>query len=423
MVIGTEIAAGTIAAEQVQRILAEGLEHLEAQSKSILVILPDQTRSGPTALFFEIFCELLSPKAKCLDFLIALGTHPPLGPEKMDRLLGMDEAERARRYENVKVHNHRWDDPGQLATVGTIPAEKIAEASEGLMAEEVVVRLNKMVIEHDLVIICGPVFPHEVVGFSGGNKYFFPGVAAPEIINFTHWLGAVKTCPRTMGNKYTATRKVIDMAADFLEVQRAGCCFVMRGEELAGVYFGDIEEAWSAAADLSAQVNIRYVEKPYHTVLAVMPKMYEDIWTAGKGMYKLEPVVADGGTLIIWAPHIEEVSYTHGELIEGVGYHVCAFFLKQADMYKDIPGGIRAHCTHVKGIGSFEDGVERPRINVVLATKISPERCRQINLGYSNPDEIEPADYQGREDEGILYVPKAGEILYRLKNPPDWQKA
>ena len=423
MTVGAGTIEGIISEDKVRQIMAEGIDKLEPDGKSVLVILPDHTRTGPIPMFFEYFCELLSPRAKEVNFLIALGTHPPLETEKMASLLGMDGTERRRRYKNVAVHNHRWDDPQQLATIGTIRAEEIAEASEGLMAKGVVVRLNKMVIEHDLVIICGPVFPHEVVGFSGGNKYFFPGVAAPEIINFTHWLGAVVTNPRTIGYKQTRTRKVLDMAAGMLKVSRAACKFVMRGEDLAGVYFGPIGEAWSAAVDLSAKINIRYVDRPFHTVLARAPEMYEDIWTAGKCMYKLEPVVADGGKLIIYAPHIEEVSYTHGELIEKAGYHVCDFFLKQADMYEDIPGGIRAHCTHVKGIGSYGADGEEPRVNVVLATKISPERCKRINLGYMNPDEINVAEYQGKEDEGILYVPKAGEILYRLKNPPDWQKA
>ena len=423
MVIGTGKTEGVVGTGQVREILAEGLAKLEPAGKNVLVILPDHTRSGPIAMFFKTFCELLSPKVKCLTFLIALGTHPPLGPEKMDPLLGMTAAERARRYKNVEVYNHRWDDPEQLVTVGTIGAEIIAELSGGLMREEVVVRLNKMVVEHELVIICGPVFPHEVVGFSGGNKYFFPGVAAEEIINFTHWLGAVVTSPRTIGYKQTATRKVIDMAAGLLKVPRAACKFVVQGHELKGVYFGDVEEAWSEAADLSAKINTHYVDRAFHTVLAAAPTMYEDIWTAGKCMYKLESVVADGGKLIIYAPHIEEVSYTHGELIERAGYHVRDYFLKQADKFADIPGGTKAHCTHVKGIGTFEDQVEKPRVEVVLATKISPERCKRINLGYMNPDEIDLAEYQGREDEGILYVAKAGEILYRLKNPPDWQKA
>ena len=407
---------------QVRQILSQGLDQLSPDGKRILVILPDHTRTGPIPLFFKTFCELLSHRAKHLNFLIALGTHPPLGPDKMDPLLGMTAAQIVTRFKNVQVHNHRWDDDQQLTTLGTITAEQMSRITDGLMAEPVTVRLNKLVTEHDLVIICGPVFPHEVVGFSGGNKYFFPGVAAPEIINFTHWLGALVTTPRTIGNKHTVTRKVIDFAAGLIKVQRAACCFVMRSEELAGLYFGSCESAWSDAADLSAKVNIRYEDHPYHTVLAKAPPMYDDIWTAGKCMYKLEPVVADDGTLIIYAPHIDRVSYTHGHLIEKAGYHVRDFFVKQADKYADIPGGIKAHCTHVKGIGTFANGIEKPRVNVVLATGISPEVCERINLGYMNPDEIDPADYQDRRDQGILYVPKAGEVLYRLKNPPPWQK-
>ena len=423
MVIGTGNEDGVVGTDQVRDILAEGLAELEPAGKNVLIILPDHTRSGPIPMFFKTFCELLSPKVKQLNFLIALGTHPPLGAKKMDPLLGMTAAQRSQRYKNVQVYNHRWDDPQQLTTVGTIDAKTIAQLSDGLMSEDVQVQLNKMVVEHDLVIICGPVFPHEVVGFSGGNKYFFPGVAAEEIINFTHWLGAVVTTPRTIGYKHTITRKVIDIAAGLLTVPRAACKFVVQGNELKGVYFGDIEQAWSQAADLSAKLNTQYVDQPFHTVLAEAPPMYEDIWTAGKCMYKLEPVVADGGKLIIYAPHIEEVSYTHGELIERAGYHVRDYFLKQADKFTDIPGGIKAHCTHVKGIGTFEDGLEKPRVNVILATKISPQCCKRINLGYMNPDDIDPANYQGRENEGVLYLPKAGEILYRLKNPPDWQRA
>ena len=421
MVIGSGQTDGRIEVGQVREILEEGLAKLEPRGKKVLVILPDHTRSGPVAMFFELFCELLSERVEQLNFLIALGTHPPLGPDKMDPLLGMDAAQRAKRYKNVEVYNHRWDDPEQLATVGTLSAQSMAELTGGLMKEKVLVQLNKMVTEHDLVIVCGPVFPHEVAGFSGGNKYFFPGVAAPEIINFTHWLGAVVTSPRTIGHKYTATRKVIDMAAGLLQVPRAACKFVVQGDDLRGVYFGEIEQAWEQAADLSAKINTRYVDRAFHTVLATAPAMYEDIWTAGKCMYKLEPVVADGGRLIIYAPHIEEVSYTHGELIERAGYHVRDYFLKQADKFADIPGGIKAHCTHVKGVGTFEAGLERPRVEVILATKISPQRCKRINLGYMDPDEINPADYQGREDEGVLYVPKAGEILYRLKDTPNWQ--
>jgi len=144
--------------------------------------------------------------------------------------------------------------------------------------------------------------------------------------------------------------------------------------------------------------------------------MYNDIWTAGKGMYKLEPVVEDSGKLIIYAPHITEVSYTHGKYIEQVGYHTRDYFLKQWDKFKHFPGAVIAHSTHVKGIGTFIDGVEKPRIDVILATGINEERCEKINLGYVNPESLNIDDYRGREDEGILVVEKAGEVLYKLKN-------
>jgi nickel-dependent lactate racemase len=146
--------------------------------------------------------------------------------------------------------------------------------------------------------------------------------------------------------------------------------------------------------------------------------MYDDLWTAGKCMYKLEPVVADGGTLIIYAPHVKEVSVTHGHIIQEVGYHTRDYFLKQWDKFSHYPWGVLAHCTHVKGIGSYEDGAEKPRVNVVLATGIRQEICEHMNLGYMNPRTIRPEDYANREGEGVLYVPKAGETLYRLKNAP-----
>jgi lactate racemase len=179
---------------------------------------------------------------------------------------------------------------------------------------------------------------------------------------------------------------------------------------------GPAQEAWSAAADLSAQVHVIYVDRPYRQVLSVMPGMYDDIWTAAKGMYKLEPVIADAGEVIIYAPHIDEISYTHGAIIDAIGYHVRDYFVKQWDRFRDYPWGVLAHSTHLRGIGAYDaaTGIEAPRIQVTLATSIPEERCRRVNLGYRDPATVDPAAYAGREDEGILLVPHAGEMLYRL---------
>ena len=148
--------------------------------------------------------------------------------------------------------------------------------------------------------------------------------------------------------------------------------------------------------------------------------MYDELWVGGKCMYKLEPVVADGGELIIYAPHIHEISVVHGKLIEGIGYHCRDYFLEQWEHFKDLPWGVLAHSTHVRGIGKMVKGVEKCRIRVTLATGIPKEICEKINMGYRDPATIDIESYANREEEGVLLVRKAGEMLYHLTKQPDW---
>jgi len=273
-----------------------------------------------------------------------------------------------------------------------------------------------LIFDYDQLLICGPVFPHEVAGFSGGAKYLFPGIAGAEIINFTHWLWALVTSMQTIGVKETPVRRVIQRAAEFVTLPITLLAMVLQGQDLHGLYCGPQLETWHEAADLSSQLNIVHLAKPVHSVLAMPPTMYDDLWTAAKAMYKTEPVIADGGEVIIFAPHLSEISYTHGVLIDQIGYHVRDYFTKQWERFQDIPGGVLAHSTHVKGAGTYDatSGREEPRIQVTLATAIPEKRCRQVNLGYRDYRTIDPENWQGRENEGHLFVPHAGEVLYRL---------
>lgn len=390
------------------------------RDRRVLLIIPDHTRTAPVGLMFKTIHKHLSPVVKVLDILIALGTHVAMTEEAICERLEISLSERQGLYREVKFFNHEWDNPAALQQVGIIDADEIRDLTQGLFAMDVPVEVNKLVFQYDQVVIIGPVFPHEVVGFSGGNKYLFPGVAGPQILNFFHWLGAVVTNPMIIGNQWTPVRKVVDKAGALVNVSKLCFCLVVEGHELAGVYAGSPEGAWAAAVNLSRQLHITYKDHPYHTILSCAPKMYDELWTGGKCMYKLEPVLADGGELIIYAPHITEISLTHGRVIREVGYHCRDYFLKQWDRFKDYPWGVLAHSTHVRGIGMFENGVERCRAQVTLATGIPESVCRQINLGYRDPRSIRPEDYAGREDEGILLVPKAGEMLFQLKNPPVW---
>jgi nickel-dependent lactate racemase len=404
-----------LTADEIRETVRAGLASLSLAGKRVLFIIPDGTRTMPMPQLFGLFRQMLADEVAALDFLVALGTHPPMDDAALSRLAGVPVVDG--RVGDSLIFNHEWADPATFATIGEITAAEIAELSGGRLAQPVTVALNRCIFDYDQIVICGPVFPHEVVGFSGGNKYFFPGIAGADVINFTHWLGALITNYEIIGAGYTPVRAVIDRAAAMVTVPTACFALVVTPAGMAGLYFGSAREAWERASALSAQRHIVWLDAPVRQVLSVMPQMYADIWTAGKGMYKIEPAVADGGEVIIYAPHIREVSVTHGRLIEEVGYHCRDYFLAQPERFAHYPGGVLAHSTHVKGQGTYDKatGIEKPRVTVTLATGISAERCRRINLGYRDPASIDVAAWSGREREGVLVVPRAGEMLYRLK--------
>jgi nickel-dependent lactate racemase len=413
--IGTGFTDRYLSAEETRRIVREGLESLRPEGKRLLFIIPDGTRTMPMPAMFALFREVLQGRAKQVDYLVALGTHQPMSDEALSKLVGVPVV--GGRAGDSRIFNHLWSDPETFATLGEIPAAEIEALSGGRLSQTVQVSLNRMIFDYDQLVICGPVFPHEVVGFSGGNKYFFPGIAGPAIINFTHWLGALITNYDVIGAGYTPVRAVIDRAASLVTVPTACFALVVKPDGLAGLWFGSPRETWERASALSSRRHIVWLDRPMKQVLSVMPPMYADVWTAGKGMYKMEPAVADGGEVIIYAPHITEVSVTHGKVLEEIGYHCRDYFVAQAERFAKYPGGVVAHSTHVKGMGTYDlkTGVETPRITVTLATGIGEERCRKINLGYRDPKTIDVAAWQGREAEGILVVPRAGEMLYRVK--------
>lgn len=420
--IGKGYTDNVLTETDIRELMSQALAQVDLSGRRVLIIIPDGTRTAPIPQMFRLFYEYLGDEVAALDYLIALGTHQPMSDQAISKLVGVDPAERAETYPKVTIFNHRWDLPDTFVNLGRIAEAEIEEITGGLMRQSVDVRLNKMVFDYDQIVICGPTFPHEVVGFSGGNKYFFPGIGGSEVINFSHWLGAVITSYDVIGTKYTPVRQVIDKAAALIDKPKMCFSLVVKPGApeagLAGLYIGTPEEAYDAAADLSAQLHIQWIDQPFQKVLAVMPTLYDDIWTAAKGMYKTEPAIASGGEVIIYAPHIDEVSYTHGRQLDEIGYHVRDYFLKQWDKFKDYPGGVLAHSTHLRGIGEYEAATdtEQPRIKVTLATGIPEERCRRLNLGYLDPAQIDFADWQGQEDEGVLFIPKAGEMLYRLKS-------
>ncbi|MFI1582974.1 lactate racemase domain-containing protein [Embleya sp. NPDC020630] len=400
---------GTVLPEdRVRAFVAEQLAGEDLDGRSVCLVVPDGTRSCPLPLLLSAVHEALYGRVSRLTALVALGTHAPMGEAEL--------AAHIPPLPGMTVLNHEWWEPSTFASVGTIGADRVAELSGGLLRQEVDVRLNRAVVEHDVALVVGPVFPHEVVGFSGGDKYFFPGVAGADIIDLSHWLGALITSAEIIGTRgITPVRALIHEAAALIPSRRRALCVVVESGTgaLHAMAYGTPEAAWSAAADVSAQVHVRYLDAPVRRVVSVIPEKYEDIWTAAKGFYKLEPVVADGGEVILYAPHVRTIAAMHPE-IEEIGYHCRDYFTKQWDRFKHLHWGVLAHSTHLRGAGTYdEEHGERCRLTVTLATGIPEDVVRGANLGHLDPAAVDFAALAA--DPDTLVVPQAGEILHRLR--------
>jgi nickel-dependent lactate racemase len=287
------------------------------------------------------------------------------------------------------------------------------------MSGDVEVLLNRAVVDHDIALVVGPVLPHEVVGMSGGNKYFFPGVAGQKIIDVSHWLGALITSAEIIGTtSLTPVRALINDGAALIPAQTYAFCVVTADTQVAALHsisFGDCISSWASAAEISAATHVTYLDAPVRRVLSLVPAMYDEIWTGAKGFYKVEPIVADGGEVILYAPHITEIATSHPQIHE-IGYHCRDYFVKQWDTFSHVHWGVLAHSTHLRGAGTYDadTGVERLRVGVTLATGIGEEVCRAVNLGYRDPATIDLAAFEA--DPETLVVPRAGEVLFRLRS-------
>jgi nickel-dependent lactate racemase len=414
MVLGG--ADRVLGADEIRAFVADRLAGAGVEGRSVCVLVPDATRSCPLPLLLDAVHGALHGRVSRLTVLVALGTHADLSEPALAAHLGYRPGAAAERYPGTAIRTHAWWDPATFVDLGEIPAERIAALSDGMLRRPAPVRINRAVVEHDVALILGPVFPHEVVGFSGGNKYLFPGVSGRELIDLSHWLGALITSAEMIGARGTTpVRALIDEAAAMVPVDKLALCVVTksRTRHLHAVAYGDPAAAWAAAADVSAAAHVTYLDAPVRRVLSLIPEKYDDLWTGAKGFYKVEPVVADGGQVVLYAPHIREFSATHPQIAR-IGYHCRDYFVKQWDRFSHLHWGDLAHSTHLRGAGTYDeaDG-ERNRVTVTLATGIPEEAVRAANLDHLDPAEVDPAAWAA--DPDTLVVPDAGEDLYRLR--------
>src|SRR3954452_25087600 len=403
--------------DQVTGFVEESIAGAHLDGKRVCLVVPDGTRTCPLPLLLRAAHRALAGRAREVTVLVALGTHQAMSEEHLARHLGYQPGGSEDAYPGWQILNHESWLPETFVSLGSIGAARVAELTGGRLTDAgVEVRINRHVAEADVAIVVGPVFPHEVVGFSGGNKYFFPGVSGQELIDLSHWVGALITSAEMIGTTgATPVRALIDEAATMIPAERRALCLVVASgtDTLHAASFGTPEDAWAACAEVSAQTHIRYHEAPVRRVLSIMPTTYEDIWTAAKGFYKLEPIVADGGEVIIYAPHITQVSVMHPHITE-IGYHNRDYFLGQWDRFRSYPWGDLAHSTHLRGQGTWDPvHGERNRLTVTLATGIPEDVVHTINLHYRDPATLDIAALEA--DPDTLVVPHAGEVLHRLR--------
>jgi lactate racemase len=405
--------------EQVHDHILASLAQMNLDGRSVAVVVPDGTRAVSMPLLMRSVHEALDGRATSVTVVIALGTHAAMSEEAIAAHLGYTPGRLEETYPGWRVMNHEWWKPETFADLGTIPAEEVGKYSGGRLTDRPMhVVVNRAVVEHDVSLVVGPVLPHEVVGMSGGNKYFFPGLSGHDVIDMSHWVGALISSFEIIGTRgITPVRALINAAAARIPSEKLCVAVVTEAgtDRLHSVSVGTTESAWEGAADIAADSHITYLDQPVKRVLSILPTMYDDIWTGAKGMYKIEPVVADGGEVIIYAPHITQVSAMHPSLME-IGYHNRDYYVKQWEKFKDHPWGDLAHSTHLRGQGTYdaETGEEHNRVTVTLATSIPREEVEAVNLRWMDPADVDIDALEA--DPETMVVHNAGEVLFRLRD-------
>ncbi|MDQ1639470.1 MAG: hypothetical protein QOF62_2809 [Pyrinomonadaceae bacterium] len=415
-VVGRGGATLSLSPEELRSIVSEALAEI-GPGERVLAIVPDKTRDDNTDQLVPFAAEILAQKKiERFDALIAQGTHGPMNENEKREKIGWSKI----APDNLgAIFDHRWDRDDELITIGELSAAQVAELTDGLMSEAVPVRINALLApgRYDTVLVFGATMPHEVAGFAGGAKYFFPGVAGPELTHLTHWLGALATIENVIGRIETPTRRVIEAAAGFISARVISFTSVStrnsRALQTHALFAGDIYEAFRRAAKVSSEVHIKHIGRKYKRVVALLDRHYDELWVGGKASYKLGSIIEEGGELIIYAPQLNQLSATHGHLIEKYGYAPLEQVREMVAGSDELRANlcVAAHLAHVSyGSARNAAGQLAPRYRITLASAVPEAACLRVNLGFLDYRHFELADY--RADAETLVVDDAGRDLY-----------
>lgn len=400
-------------------LIQEALLKLGGIPKKILVIPPDITRLHSNAgELTRILYELWdAANGTTFDILPAIGTHAP-----------MTEAQIAEMYGDLPkatYHVHHWRTG--LYHFGEVPSDFIREVSGGKLNYSIPVAVNQKLIEGDyeLIISVGQVIPHEVIGIANGFKNVLVGAGGVEMINKSHFLGAVDGMERLMGRTDTSVRRVLNYAHTHY-LKQLGIVYVMsvmdvdeNGDRvMRGLYVGEDARTFETAAELSRNVNMAFLDEPLEKVVVYLdPKEFRSTWLGNKAIYRTRMAMADDGELIIIAPGLREFGEDAeiDRLIRKYGYRGTPATLKAVKENSELQENLSAaaHLIH----GSTEG-----RFKVVYATEhLTQTEIESVGYEWKPINEV-VTEYNpetlvdGFNDDGFFYISEPGQGLWALRS-------
>lgn len=408
-----------LTATDFHQIISDALSNIASGAK-VLAIIPDKTRDDNTDILFPIAAKILAERnISKLDALVAQGTHSPMTEAEKLTKIGAKSFPDIPSLQNI--FDHDWSDSEKLTVIGELSAERVREVTGNLFDKPIPLTINHLLAPgtYDTVLIFGATVPHEVAGFAGGAKYFFPGVAGAELTHATHWLAALATIENIIGRVETPTRHLIEAAADFIHAEVISFTSVVSRNaenrlQTHALFAGDFRLALRRAAEVSRQIHIKYTGRKYKRVVALLDEHYEELWLGGKASYRLGAIIEPSGELIIYAPHLHCISETHGEAIEKFGGYAPLEKIKElvaasGELQSNLC--VAAHLAHVAYAGrTDENGEIHTRFKITLASQVDADTCRRVGLNFMDYQTFNLSDYDS--DADTLVVERAGRDLY-----------
>ena len=401
-----------IGAAQIDKSLEGWLREKTRGVERVLIIPPDYTRSmsGAGSITAMLYAKLKDGFE--VDILPALGTHERMSDPEISKMFGDGIPK-----ERFLYHNWRTD----VVDLGEVPASYVREISEGKLDYPIKVQVNRRLTDgtYGLVISVGQVVPHEVVGMANYTKNVLVGCGGKEMIDKTHFLGAVYGMERLMGRDHSPVRKVFDYAEEkFLSKMPLEYILTVMKQEgarglMKGFFAGRDRALFEQAVELSTSENFDLLDEPLEKVVVYLdPEHYKSTWLGNKSVYRTRMAIADGGELIVIAPGVRHLGEDGDidKLIRKYGYKGTDYVLDAVSRNEDLKGGLSAaaHLIHGSSEGRFKI--------TYCPGRMSKEEIEGAGFGYMDLSEALAKYDVSRLKDGMNLL-ESGEEVFYISNP------